>query len=90
MRVVDLFGRVAVATGFLTASTTAANPCPDVVALAGQWRLYRDGDRVSIGLTPAVPETGATTFLDVGALGRSTSDYYAVKGLSLCSLTPGP
>ena len=61
-----------------------------VGAAATLWRLYHDPDKLSLGTTPLLPDAVTTTYLDVGAIPRTGSEYYQLRGLSPCSLTPGP
>jgi hypothetical protein len=65
---------------------------PDVrlefaAAPAQRWRVYRDGDKRSIGRTAVPPDATGTTFLDADPPAPS---FYYLRGLSACSSTPGP
>ena len=53
-------------------------------------QLYRDSIKTALGMTPFGADTQAARVTDPGAASRSGSDYYQVKGLSVCSLTAGP
>ena len=59
-------------------------------ATASSWRLFRDPVKTGLGTTPLLPDATAATYVDAAALGRAGNDLYRVKGLSPCSLTPGP
>ena len=60
-------------------------------APAATWRLYRDGDKLLLGTTALAPDAATTSFTDPGAIPPLTALwFYRVKGLSPCSLTPGP
>jgi hypothetical protein len=56
---------------------------------ASLWRVYADTDKGSLGTTGLAPDTEETTFLDAGAVPRSALEFYRIKGLSRCTLTPG-
>jgi len=53
------------------------------------WRIYRDGVKTSLGVTPLTPDASTTQFLDPGRVTVASTDFYRLKGLS-CNLTPGP
>jgi len=59
-------------------------------APATSWRLYHDPDKLSLGTTPLLPDAVTPTYVDLGAIPRSGSEYYQLRGLSPCSSTPGP
>jgi hypothetical protein len=59
-------------------------------APAGEWRLYRDGDKATIGQTALTPDTTAASFTDPAAIGLGGIHFYQLRGLSPCSKTPGP
>ena len=52
-------------------------------------RIQHDPTKGEIGRT-LLAETGQPAFLDVGAVTRAGEDYYYLRGISLCSRTPGP
>ena len=73
----------------------AVKSLPDVVlgfagAPASQWRLYRDPDKTTIGVTALVPDVAVPSFTDPGAVVAAGDYYYYLRGLSTCSSTPGP
>ena len=57
---------------------------------ANVMRLFRDGTKETLGQTVFCPDLAVRTATDVAAVGRGGSDYYVLRGLSDCSLTPGP
>ena len=61
-------------------------------APATMWRVYRDADKTVIGATGLTPDVGVTVFTDGGAVPMTAGEklFYYLKGLSPCSLTPGP
>ena len=56
------------------------------------WRIYRDSSKTSIGTSALPPDTGFTVFTDSGAVppGAGGRFFYYLRGLSPCTLTPGP
>ena len=54
------------------------------------WEVDADFDKTTIGRTPLAAEMTERWLLDVAAVSASDSRYYHVRGLSLCSLMPGP
>ena len=61
-------------------------------AAASSWRIYRDSSKTSIGTSALPPDTGFTVFTDSGAVppGAGGRFFYYLRGLSPCTLTPGP
>jgi alpha-tubulin suppressor-like RCC1 family protein len=59
-------------------------------APASVWRLYRDADKRTSGTTALTPDVGIPRFTDPGAVANAQPAFYRVKGLSPCTLTPGP
>src|SRR5262249_46223097 len=57
-------------------------------------RVHRDPTKATLGSTALAPDVataaGAATFGDDGAVRAAAPYYYSVRGLSPCSLTPGP
>lgn len=58
-------------------------------APAALWRIQHDPTKGEIGRT-LLAETDQPGFLDAGAVTRAGDEYYYLRGLSLCSRTPGP
>ena len=61
-------------------------------APATTWRLFRDPNKTAIGVTELTPDVLVTAFTDGEAVptGSGQKLFYYVRGLSPCSLTPGP
>ena len=61
-------------------------------APASMWRVYRDPDKTAIGGTELMPDVSVTEFTDPGAVASTEGEqlFYYLRGLSPCSLTPGP
>jgi hypothetical protein len=59
-------------------------------AQAGLWRVYRDPTAITVGTTALSPDLSTPDFVDTEALADTLDYYYALRGLSPCSHTPGP
>ena len=57
---------------------------------ASAWRWYRDGVKEAIGTTPVDADSYEPSLNDSGAISIAGPFFYAVRGLSPCSLLPGP
>ena len=59
-------------------------------ALALLWQIDADGGKSAIGQTILSTELTERRLTDIGAIGLPGARYYYLRGLSLCSSTPGP
>ena len=59
-------------------------------ASTSPWCVYRDPAKTALGSTARTPDVAAPGFIDSRAVAVVENWFYRVKGLSPCSLTPGP